>query len=389
MLPFKNPMRTIAKHVTRPKPKTASARALGKKILSLMPHTRPEKRGLDRTRTIGSLSLSQWSARRILASRPNPEHPSRLQYKVQWETTWEDATDITGLAAGEWKEALHNDDTFVFKPQSGDEWTVLKDATCLENDSEESQWEMWRAIRRNAIREIGNNFCAGLKDGEVIFASATVELEVRQDLEGEWQDEKISAENVLRAAWRNVDRDHRLLDEDIPFGNVKVCCIAQLDPWLTEDVEDLRMQQRTSFTVAEIIRAVIPNPIEELDEHTFSKDDAYFNYPRWREVTRALVRKVPFLFKSGTWMQLFAFLILGSELFLNELALVGIKVQEDWCQRAREYDMHMYYERIVDDRSTHDIQETFLNLRDFFRNMGLDKRDANDREHVSDNTKSS
>jgi hypothetical protein len=78
------------------------------------------------------------------------------------------------------------------------------------------------------------------------------------------------------------------------------------------------------------------------------------------------------MFRTGTWTQLFALLLLGSNNFEAELASVGIEVKDDWCMRAKEYAMHMYYDWIVDDRPIHDIQETFLSLRDFFRGLKSD-----------------
>jgi hypothetical protein len=376
----KSSTQVTPKHVARPKTRSKPANSSEQIDISRLPPSRPEKRGTDRSRTAGtnSYGISQWSARRILASRLHPSNPSKTLFKVQWETTWEDAGKINGLAVAEWREAVDDGSTFEFKAQDGSEWTVLKDVTSLENDSEESQWEMWRAIRRNVVKELDEDWFAGLKDGDFEFASEAGMMEVRDILKDRWLEQDISATNVLRAAWSQVSNGSELLETNIPLGSTKLRFVAQLDPWVfTEDEkEEPSQDQLVEFSVAEIIRARMANPLEALEDDTFSKGNANSNYLQWCETMKSLVRNAPFMFKSGTWLQLFAFLLLGSEILRGELASVGIKVQDDWCQRAREYDMHMYYEQIVDDRSIHEIQETFLNLRDFFRDLESDKRMA-------------
>jgi hypothetical protein len=346
--------------------------------MSRLPSSRPEKRGTDRTRTAGPSShgINQWSARRILASYPHPFNPSKTLFKVQWETTWEDVSKINSLAMAEWREAVHDGNTFGFKAQDGSEWTVLKDATSLENDSEESQWEMWRAIRRNVLKELDKDWFAGLTDGEFVFASEAGMMEVRDILQGRWPEENISAINVLQAVWTQVNNDPELLETNIPLGSTKLRFVAQLDPWMNveDGNEESSEDQLNEFSVADIVRVRIPNPLEGLDDDTFSKGNVYSNYLQWCETLKSLIRSAPFMFKSGTWLQLLTLLVIGSENLRGELASVGIKVRDDWCQRAREYDMHMYYEQIVDDRSVHEIQETFLNLRDFFRDLSSDKK---------------
>ena len=371
----KNAVRTLPRHVARSKPKPTSTKIHTKHHLSLDPHARPEKRGTNRSRVPGTNGhgIDQWSARRILASRPHPFNPLRTQYKVHWETTWEDSSTITGLAAIEWREAVHDGNTFEFKARDGSVWTVLKDSSSLENDSEESQWEMWRAIRRNAAQELENDCFSRLKNEDFAFASEADDREVADALGEKWQKEDMCAKNVLRTVWAECSNDQETVKTDVPLGNVNVRFLAQLDPWMDEDEDDetgaSTSSQRSAFTVMEIVRAVLPNPLEELCDDAFSKGAAHNHYTHWCAKLRTLICKVPFMFKSGTWMQLLAFLMLGSELFRETLSSVGVRVRDDWCQRAKEYDMHMYYDCIVDDRSTHDILETFINLRDFFRDL--------------------
>jgi hypothetical protein len=201
-------------------------------------------------------------------------------------------------------------------------------------------------------------------------------MEVRDILQGRWPEENISAINVLQAVWTQVNNDPELLETNIPLGSTKLRFVAQLDPWMNveDGNEESSEDQLNEFSVADIVRVRIPNPLEGLDDDTFSKGNVYSNYLQWCETLKSLIRSAPFMFKSGTWLQLLTLLVIGSENLRGELASVGIKVRDDWCQRAREYDMHMYYEQIVDDRSVHEIQETFLNLRDFFRDLSSDKK---------------
>lgn len=381
----KDTVRVIPKHVVRPKPKP-KADIPTKNIHTSRVHqsrprdvhqSRPEKRGTNRTRPVATSSdgVNQWSARRILASRPHPFDASRTLYKVQWETTWEDANNINDLIAAEWKEAVRDGSTFEFKAKDGREWAVLKDATCLENDSEESQWEMWRAIRRNAVSHLEKDWVAGLQEGEFELASEEDAISARSILDGRWSEEVISATNILRATRDQISHEYRLLDTDMSLGSIKIRYVAGNQVWMVPQGDDHNVNRGKGITisVADLFRTLTPNPLQDLDANVFSTGDANLKYYRWCKTLKSLIQKAPFLFKSGTWLQLLAFLLIGSEAFRRELACAGVEVQDDWCQRSREYSMHMYYEQIVDDRATHEIQETFLNLRDFFRDLETNK----------------
>lgn len=384
--PSKASARPLPKHVARPKPKPASTRTPAKPRTSRNHHPRPEKRGTNRTLIPGAniRGINQFSARRILASRPHPSSPLKTQYKIQWETTWEDSSTITGLASVEWKEAVREGSTFDFKASDGSVWTVLKDATCLENDSDDSQWEMWRAIRRNAVQEVEKDWFGGLREDDYAFANEKAEREAREALGGRWEEEDICAKNVLRAAWSRGRYGSDVCETDALLGGIKVRYLAQLDPWVDGDgdelAEDFHEGHRSVYTVEEIVCSIQPNPLENLGDETFSKGAVYGNCVVWRKTLENMIRKTPFMFRSGTWMQLFAFLMLGSESFREILNSVGIAVQDDWCQRAKEYDMHMYYDQIVDNRSPHDIQETFINLRDFFRDLKAERQETERRK---------
>lgn len=233
----KNVNRVMTKHVTLPKTKSTPSRINGKRESQIRSPIRPEKRGTNRTRTAGTGSnvINQWPARRILASRRHPTNPWKTQYKIQWETTWEDSRDITGLAFTEWEEAVKDDGTFEFNSQDGSQWTVLKDNTCLENDSEDSQWELWRAIRRNAVQELEKDIFAQLADEDIVFASEKEKMQVQDFLRDKWPEERISARNVLRAAWTQMNDDPEMLETDVPLGGIKIRFVAQLDPWIVSD----------------------------------------------------------------------------------------------------------------------------------------------------------
>ncbi|KAK7182442.1 hypothetical protein PSPO01_11440 [Paraphaeosphaeria sporulosa] len=370
----KSAARLTPKHVVRPFSKRNTGSDSKNPSASRGRKSKPEKRGTNRTRIVGTSSdrISQWSARRILASRQHPFNPSKTLYKVQWKTTWEDASEVNGLVAAEWREALNEGSTFGFKARDGSEWIVLKDTTCLENDSEDSQWEMWRAIRRNAVKELEQDWAAGLKDGEFIFASEEDTTRIKYILGERWSEE-MSATSILRATWAELHCDFGFTESDILLGDTKVRFIAQIDQYMISEKEKNYSDQenRMAFSVADIFKTLTPNPLQGLEDDAFSQGNVHSNYSQWFGALKALIRNAPFMFKGGTWLQFLAFLLLGSEAFRAELALAGIEVQEDWCQRAREYNIHMYYEQIVDDRSAHEIQETFLNLRDFFRDLQL------------------
>jgi len=355
---------------------------------------RPPKRKFDsqplqtrgETRNTVAGSNSNPTIHRITASRRKPTDPSVLEYKIQWDTSWENASAVKGAAVQDWQDALDDKETFTFKAQDGGKWTVLKDSHKRENDSEDLQWEMWLSIRRNVIEEANKDGFAGLLELDFIFANDGEEMKALVEAEKNGLPQPTSALMVLQTAWQDHSQSSQLRGTEMLYGDVKILFIAQLDPACNVDSGSSAEMYRPALTIADIVRHIHAGPFNDLDEQAFNQSDGtctYENFILWRKVTKHLIRQAPFIFRTGTWMQLFAHLLLGSEIFEAELAAVGIEVQDDWCMRAREYAMHMYYDRIVDDRPIHDIQETFLSLRDFFRNLGPNKDHEGEEQHVA------
>jgi hypothetical protein len=313
--------------------------------------------------------------RRVVASRCKPTDSSILEYKIQWETSWESASEIKGSAVQEWQDALDGKETFTYRAQDGGKWTVLKDSHKRENDSEDLQWEMWLAIRRNVIAEVKKDWFSGIQETDFIFANDGEEIKALCEAERHDLPQPTSALAVFQTAWQHLAQSSHLQDSRIIYGDVEVLFIAELDPVCNNDSDAPHEMHRPALTVADTVQLLHDGPFDSLDEQAFNKSDgarSYDNFAHWCEVTKQLIRQVPYMFRTGTWTQLLALLLLGSNNFEAELASVGIEVKDDWCMRAKEYAMHMYYDWIVDDRPIHDIQETFLSLRDFFRGLKSD-----------------
>ncbi|KAF2243100.1 hypothetical protein BU26DRAFT_570503 [Trematosphaeria pertusa] len=383
--PHKPTSRGVARPVSPPTPKNRPVPS---------PETRkkepkPSKsstpaRGENRTTLPGvdTANLNAWPVRRILASRKKPGDPSSTEYKVQWDSSWEEASTLRGTALQEWKDAAEKEDTFEYVAQDGGKWEVLKDEHWLENDSEDSQWEMWMAIWRNAIEEGEKNWFATLKENDFAFADEAEEKKAAYLAGKCGLDRPGSAMEVLAAAWKDgKENSLRLRNDRIVYADIKVRFVGQLDPWYDDDdietaSHDPTPKPHPALTVAHVIRSLHTNAYSQLRSDAFSRNHGtYANCTHWRAVTKNLIHTAPFMFRSGTWTQLLALLLLGGKTLKAELEAVGVRVKEDWSFRAREYCMHMYYERIVDDRPIHDIQETFLCLREFFRELGPDEEE--------------
>lgn len=93
------------------------------------------------------------SVQRILAFRSRNSDPAVIEYKVQWDPSWVDASAVRGVVVEEWHDAQVGHQTFAYRGAREDLWTVLKDAHKIENDSEEAHWAIWCAILRNVIEE--------------------------------------------------------------------------------------------------------------------------------------------------------------------------------------------------------------------------------------------
>ncbi|PVI05497.1 hypothetical protein DM02DRAFT_610519 [Periconia macrospinosa] len=307
-----------------------------------------------------------WPVRRIIASRQRPGDPSVLEYKVQWETSWEEASTIVGPAVAYWKEAQRADETFVYRAKGGAKWTVLKDEAKDENDHEDMQWDMWVAIHRNVLAEIEKDWLDGLADDDFEFAESNGRVALAPGREG------LSALATLRTAWKDSRAHPHLLDHEILYGDVKIRYIGQLDPRCEEAIRN--PIHRHALPICTIVRALQSHNLSDLDVNTFCRSkDAHTSCKYWCDILYKLIASAPFIFRSGTWIQLLALLLLSGDDFRNHLEGVGVKVDEEWPSRAREYAMHMYYETIMDDRAPHDIQETFFCLREFFRNLTPDE----------------
>ncbi|KAF2636881.1 hypothetical protein P280DRAFT_521789 [Massarina eburnea CBS 473.64] len=312
-----------------------------------------------------------WAVRRILASRRSPSDQSTIEYKVQWETSWEPASKIHGPALEEWNAAVEDHDTFEFRAKQGGKWCVLKDETAGENDHEDMQWDMWVAIHRNVVEEVTKYWLAGLNEEDFQYKNRKESKKAMYDAERNHLKAPTSALAALQGAWNDLRENPNLRDEQIVYGDVHICYLDKLDPHSDEGIS---RSSRTAFPIASIIRVLHSNPFAHLDVKMFTRDhDTCAAYTHWCSVLRNIIHVTPFMFKAGTWMHLFALLLLGGEIMTAELAAVGIAVEEDWPMRSREYDMHMYYEQIVDNRAPHEIQETYLSLREFFRELKPDE----------------
>lgn len=213
-----------------------------------------------------------------------------------------------------------------------------------------------------------------MKETDFAFADEKERMWACQVAKEQQMREPGSAFKLLQTAWAQLINDPGLMDDEILFGDIRIRFTGQLDPRHDAEMEGSRTEKRPVLYTANLARLLYSNPYDDLDEYAFSGDHgAYEHYVHWQDITKRLVHTVPFLFKSGTWMQLLALLFLGGKTLQSELLSVGVDVGEDWSVRAREYAMHMYYDWIVDNRAIHDIQETFLNLRGFFRELEPDE----------------
>ncbi|KAF2684279.1 hypothetical protein K458DRAFT_388744 [Lentithecium fluviatile CBS 122367] len=148
---------------------------------------------------------------------------------------------------------------------------------------------------------------------------------------------------MLQTAFQDLSQNPHRPDDEILYGGIRVLFIAQLDPSYYDEHRSTYKMHRPSLNVAETIHLIDSIPFGNLDEQAFNKSHGnYDNFTYWCEVLKHLIRKAPFMFKTGTCIQLFASLLLGGELLQAELAAVG-------------------------------IEETFLNLRDFFRGLKPDQ----------------
>ncbi|KAF1960830.1 hypothetical protein CC80DRAFT_544226 [Byssothecium circinans] len=371
------PPRTPATKIRKPVARPLKKKPLPKPELQNLQQPRGENR-INGPRPNGAA----WSIRRILASRRSPSEHSILEYKVQWDTSWEDASNIKGLAVNEWNEALDDGGTFEFRDRNGDKWTVLKDETGGENDHEDMQWDMWVAIHRNVREEFGKNWLDGVREADFEYGDGEQEKRAVYEAKRHGLREPTSALDTLRTAWKDLGDNPQLRDDEILYAAVHIRYTDRLDSHV--DPRKDKSSARPTLPISTIVRTLHSDPFDRFDVKMFTRDhDTCAAFEHYRSVVCDLVHTTPFMFKAGTWMNIFALLLLSGDNMTAELAKVGIMVEDDWAMRMREYDMHMYYEQVVDNRAPHDIQETYLCLREFFRELKPEDEDEGDQDRAA------
>ncbi|KAF2705486.1 hypothetical protein K504DRAFT_493935 [Pleomassaria siparia CBS 279.74] len=343
-----------------------------------------EKPGDDRNETpqnVPTKPNESWEIESIVASRMKDSNPRIKEYKVKWHTSWEEASSLRKPHGGVAVEAFNaTPDRFDYIARDGRVWNVLPDSHSWQNDSDELQWEMWKAIRRNVIKDVKKDWFDDMDDGDFDW-SITAQRDARRNAGKHGIDTPETPLDALKTAHAELRANPDLSDDDLLYGNVHVQFTGRFD---TQSDPKGSVEKRGTFTIGKAVRAITAGVFDDLAEDEFARAGAYDRLQVWKKTVRELIFVAPFMFRDGTWVQLFALLILEGDDFIAQLNLAHIRTKADWNNYAREYGLQMYYDMIVDNRAPHDIQETFLNLHSYFTGLTPDKHRASERDESSE-----
>ncbi|KAF1998746.1 hypothetical protein P154DRAFT_602588 [Amniculicola lignicola CBS 123094] len=342
---------------------------------------------------------------KILAERPSKSDPRKTEYRVQWEPSWESASTVRGSAKlKEWEKYKTKGSVFRYWGGDGRTWMVLKDEVKWSDDSEERQWEMWCWVRRMVAQDqvpkscfaVRRDWFAKFAEGDWEFADGEAEflrgLIVRAN-GGLFEDARaipVTALDVLKWSYQRLENARDPGKEALPFGMLRIRFMGTLDTRLKaqELASAYEKRQRRGFlTVEDLIRPIFANPFSTLEEKAFTNADqnnTATNAERWRNKLEKLIRKAPYMLHGGSWILLFALLLLRGDELRKILKSMGIATRRDWNNHAREYALWMYYEQIDDNREPHAIMETFLNLTSFFRELNEEGEQGGQEEDEED-----
>jgi hypothetical protein len=322
-----------------------------------------------------------WPVRRILATRKaTKSNHSATQYHVEWDTTWEELSTLQNHKSA--LEDFNNDENtkFTYTDAKGIEWTVLSDDGPLENDSESAKWEMWQAICRHVKTEVCKNWFMGMKDdrdpetgrkfSNRDFDISESEFRKAKKIAND-QGKKLptSALEILKYTYEQLDLGAST--NSLLYGDIEVKFIGRIDYRNDKALE----YAGKSIAVRETVGRIFAGAFDDIDENVFTrKADTYGRARGCRDEIQKLIGDAPYMFRPGSWVLLFALLIYGGdklrELMKDEACL---RTEANWNNYSREYSLQMYYEHINDNRPPHAIQETFLTLRTFFRELEPEK----------------
>ncbi|KAF2029716.1 hypothetical protein EK21DRAFT_112587 [Setomelanomma holmii] len=317
----------------------------------------------------------KYKVRRILAERPTTgrvrkQRKAVTEFLVEWLPTWQLSTTLgkgKDSVEAEWRTLKTKRMTF-----DHEKVTYLHDDNLTENDNARQHRAMAEFLFKKVRQELGIR-----KDGS--YADWDVEggfplKEIIKTAEWEFADADEAA-RAARLTGRNMNitagmvlrRSLRYMrdGQDSRFVDIRVRYLGQVDSNIKSTTEG-----RPTRTTRQILQPMCDPIFKTLDPDNWEEEDVC------KEDIAALVdliwdltENAPFVF-ANDWLMFFSRLFLASGDIGDLLQDSGVHLGENWQARTRDRFILKY--RLAnedDDRTPHDIQETYLTLRDMIQDV--------------------
>ena len=328
-----------------------------------------------------SAGPQHYPIRRILGET---KKKGKTQYLVDWFPSYVPAAYIKDAKKElkHWQALKKSEDSskLIF---NYDGKILLRDDVESENNSEETQRLMFETVLDMVKKELGIT-----KDNK----GTTVRLSRAKELFGqtEWMfadgeekealrvaksrgDRKITAAALLTNTYLQIlahgqEGADNIKRMKLPYGKIKLTYIGQLDDAMRSDHN---RAIRRDISTLEILEPIFFPVFETMDAEKFAGKGCLDAALGLRRRLRHVCKFAPYLLQRP-WILFLTRIFVPSDDLVPLLKNVArIKVKSDWPDRSRDIMMHVYRDEkdAHEHRAPHDVQETYLSLRDLFQDM--------------------
>jgi hypothetical protein len=326
--------------------------------------------------------------RRILGEK---KKKGRTQYLIDWFPSYVPAAYMKDAKKElkEWEAFKRSEDSLKLVFNYGDQ-TLLRDDVESANNSEQMQRLMFETVLEMVKKELGITIDV---KGRTTRVSRAEEL----FSDTEWRFSVGNKEKALKIAKSTGDRKimpavllintylqclthlqegaNDINEMDLPYGKIKLKYTGQLDSVMRKDQN---ITIRRDLSIIDILEPIFFSIFENMNAEKFTDEGCYNNAKMLRHRLRHVCKFAPFLLQRP-WILFLTRIFVPSD---NLVPLLQdgphIKVKEDWPDRSRDIMMHMYRDEndTREYRAPHDIQETYLHLRDLFEEILKPEKDG-------------
>lgn len=326
----------------------------------------------------------RYKIRRILGERQNG---GKTEYLLQWLPSWETVGVIGAgkqVILDEWTEHRKSKETFEFKHKTSDAtettYHMLRDDVSTENDNEEMLRQMFEAVMEKVkgLMAPQTDWTEEFKEGEWAFETGQ---ETKANRIARSESARLpTATSILRNTYREMKNlydtetmPENFDDDTLKYGSIHLHYLGQID--ITKPKKGAAAKHsRSSNSAWEIVLPLFQQGMQDIDAESMTNKkhfERHFNWLQWW--VEEAVAFAPYVLKNPWFLLLVRIFLTSDDLepFLKEMT--GITLSDDWSSVSRDHLIATYLNEVdFEFRCPHDVQDTYLHLRDFFQDCAKD-----------------